>query len=77
MSPYGIVGPRGLSTSVVSILHEAFKAAMNAPSHRQEIAKYDQELSYLGPEAYGQSMREASAAERRAVERLSLARGPD
>lgn len=77
MSPYGIVGPRGLAAPVVAILHEAFKAAMNAPSHRQEIAKYDQELSYLGPEAYGQSMREASAAERRAVERLSLARGVD
>lgn len=70
MSPYGIVGPKGLPASVVRTLHAAFKAAMYEPSHRREIAKYDQELNYLGPEEYGQFMRETYAAEKRAVERL-------
>ena len=70
MSPYGIVGPRGLSPQVVQVLHSAFKAAMNEPIHRNEIAKYDQELTYLGPEDYGRFMREAFAAEKRAVDRL-------
>ena len=71
MSPYGIVGPKGLSPQVVQILHAAFKAAMHEPSHRNEIAKYDQELTYLGPEDYGRFMREAFATEKRAVDRLA------
>jgi hypothetical protein len=57
-------------------LHDAFKAAMNEPSHRNEIAKYDQELNYLGPEAYGHFMRDAYASEKRSVERSSPARAP-
>ncbi|WP_114972273.1 tripartite tricarboxylate transporter substrate binding protein [Rhodoferax ferrireducens] len=77
MSPYGIVGPRGLSASVVRTLHEAFKAAMHEPSHRKEIAKYDQELNYLGPEEYGRFMRETYAAEKRSVERLGQTRVPN
>lgn len=77
MSPYGIVGPRGLSASVVRTLHEAFKAAMYEPSHRKEIAKYDQELNYLGPEEYGRFMRETYAAEKRSVERLGQTRVPN
>lgn len=71
MSPYGIVGPKGLSPQIVQILHAAFKAAMHEPIHRNEIAKYDQELTYLGPEDYGRFMREAFATEKRAVDRLA------
>jgi len=71
MSPYGIVGPKGLSPQVVQILHAAFKAAMHEPIHRNEIAKYDQELTYLGPEDYGKFMREAFATEKRALDRLA------
>ena len=44
------------------------------PLHIAELAKYDQELAYLGPEDYGRTMREAYAAEKRTVERLGLAR---
>ncbi len=70
MSPYGIVGPRGLPAAVVRTLHDAFKAAMNEPNHLHEISKYDQELNYLAPDDYGRFMRETNAAEKRAVERL-------
>jgi tripartite-type tricarboxylate transporter receptor subunit TctC len=73
-SPYGLAGPRGLSPHVVQVLHDAFKAAMFDPLHVTELAKYDQELAYLGPEDYGRTMREAYAAEKRTVERLGLAR---
>ncbi|NML14751.1 tripartite tricarboxylate transporter substrate binding protein [Azohydromonas sp. G-1-1-14] len=73
MSPYGLAGPRGLPRPIVQVLHDAFKAAMFDPQHIAELAKYDQELAYLGPEDYGRSMRETYAAERRAVERLGLA----
>jgi tripartite-type tricarboxylate transporter receptor subunit TctC len=73
-SPYGLAGPRGMPEAIVQTLHEAFKTAMHDPAHIAELAKYDQELAYLGPEDYGQAMRETYQAERRVVERLGLAR---
>jgi tripartite-type tricarboxylate transporter receptor subunit TctC len=74
-SPYGLAGPRGLPAPIVQALHDAFKVAAFDPAHVAELARYDQELSYLGPEDYGRSMREAYAAEKRTVDRLGLARG--
>jgi tripartite-type tricarboxylate transporter receptor subunit TctC len=74
MSPYGLVGPAHMPAAVVQVLHDAFRAAMLDPVHIAELAKYDQELAYLGPADYGRAMREASEAERRNVERLGLAR---
>jgi tripartite-type tricarboxylate transporter receptor subunit TctC len=74
-SPYGIAGPHGMSPEVVQILHDAFRAALFDPQHLAELARYDQEAVYLGPEEYGSAMREAYAAEKRNVERLGLARG--
>ncbi|HEY6513987.1 MAG TPA: tripartite tricarboxylate transporter substrate binding protein [Burkholderiaceae bacterium] len=73
-SPYGLAGPRGLPAPVVQTLHQAFKVAMHEPTHIAELAKYDQELAYLGPEDYAQVMRDTYQAERRVVERLGLAR---
>jgi tripartite-type tricarboxylate transporter receptor subunit TctC len=74
-SPYGLAGPRGLPPAVVQVLHDAFRTAMNDPLHVAELERYDQELAYLGPEDYGRAMRETFAAERRAVDRLGLAKG--
>jgi tripartite-type tricarboxylate transporter receptor subunit TctC len=74
-SPYGLAGPRGLSPDVVQTLHRAFKTAMHDPAHIAELARYDQELAYLGPEDYAHAMRDAYQAERRVVERLGLVRG--
>ena len=71
-SPYGLAGPRGMSPAVVQTLHDAFKKALFDPAHVAELAKYDQELSYLNAEDYGRAMREAYAAEKRTVERLGL-----
>jgi tripartite-type tricarboxylate transporter receptor subunit TctC len=73
-SPYGLVGPRGMNPRVVQVLHDAFRTAMLDASHVAELARYDQELDYLGPEAYGQAIQAGFEAERRAVERLGLAR---
>ena len=74
-SPYGLAGPRGVASAVVSVLHDAFRTAMHDPVHLAELAKYDQEIAYLGPDDYARQMRETFAAERRNVERLGLARG--
>jgi len=75
MSPYGLAGPRGLPPHVVTTLHDAFKRAMFDPRFIDEIAKYDQEIDYLGPEDYARSCREIYARERVNVDRLMPARG--
>lgn len=72
-SPYGIAGPRGVPPAVVQVLHEAFRAALLDPQHLAELAKYDQELAYLGPADYGLVMQQALATEQRTVQRLGLA----
>jgi len=76
MSPYGLAGPRGLPAEVVRTLHDAFKTALFDPMHIAELARFDQEVAYLGSADYGRSMRESFAAERRAALRLGLAAGP-
>ncbi len=75
-SPYGLAGPRGMAPKVVQVLHDAFRTAMNDPVHVAELARYDQDLAYLGPEDYARAMRAALAAEKRTVDRLGLARPP-
>ncbi len=74
MSPYGLVGPAGMAVQTVNLLHDAFKSALFDPQHTAELAKYDQEPSYLDPKDYAAALREAFAAERRNVERLGLIR---
>ncbi|MBL0720348.1 tripartite tricarboxylate transporter substrate binding protein [Piscinibacter sp. Jin2] len=73
-SPYGLAGPRGVPEPIVRILHDAFRAAMLEPAYIAELAKFDQELVYLGSKDYAQAMRETYAEEKRVVERLGLGR---
>ncbi len=74
-SPYGLVGPGGMPAGVVETLHAAFKRAMFEPAFINELAKYDQDVDYLGPAEYLQSCREFYDRERRAAEKLGLSRG--
>ena len=53
---------------------QAVRKAMFDPAFVNEIARYDQELAYLGPSDYEQACRDAFAKERANVERLGLAR---
>ena len=76
MSPYGLVGPRGMDPHIVQTLHDAFKAALFDAQHVAELAKYEQEPNYLDAKDYGAALKEAYAAERRNVERLGLAKAP-
>jgi len=75
MSPYGLGGPRGLPPEIVAVLHDAFKKAMFDPLFVHELAKYDQELDYLGPAEYAQVCREQFIKEGLIVERMGLTRG--
>ncbi|MBO9513267.1 MAG: tripartite tricarboxylate transporter substrate binding protein [Variovorax sp.] len=75
MSPYGLAGPRGLPAPVVAVLHDAFRQALFNPRFGDDLARYDQEIAYLGPEDYAQACREEYAKERAAAERMKASRG--
>ena len=76
MSPYGLVGPRGMEPHIVQALHDAFKIALFDVQHVAELAKYEQEPNYLDAKDYAAALKEAYAAERRNVDRLGLAKPP-
>lgn len=76
MSPYGLVGPRGMESQVVQTLHDAFKAALFDAQHVAELARYEQEPNYLDSKDYSAALKEAYVAERRNVERLGLSKAP-
>jgi tripartite-type tricarboxylate transporter receptor subunit TctC len=76
MSPYGLVGPRGMDPQIVQTLHDAFKAALFDAQHVAELARYEQEPNYLDSKDYSTALKEAYAAERRNVERLGLTKVP-
>ena len=76
MSPYGLVGPRGMEAQTARILHDAFKAALFDSQHIAELAKYEQEPNYLNSNDYAVALRESYAAERRNVERLGIMKTP-
>ena len=71
-SPYGIGAPAGLDPLIVKKLHDAFRQALFDPLHLQEIAKYDQEPTYLGSADYARHVQEVSARERQLLTRLGL-----
>ena len=75
MSPFGLAGPRGMAPNVVAVLHDAFKKALFDPRMVHELAKYDQEIDYLGPDDYARACREQYAKERAAAERKGVPRG--
>jgi tripartite-type tricarboxylate transporter receptor subunit TctC len=75
MSPYGLAGPRGLPPDVLAALHDGFKKALFDPRFRDELARYDQEVTYLGPQDYARACQEEYAKERAAAERMKSSRG--
>ncbi|MGJ7506662.1 tripartite tricarboxylate transporter substrate binding protein [Variovorax sp. GT1P44] len=75
MSPYGLAGPRGLPSEVLATLHDGFKKALFDPRFGDDLARYDQEIAYLGPEDYARACREEYAKERAAAERMKSPRG--
>ncbi len=42
VSPYGLVGPKGLPNGIVQTLHEVYSEAMNDPAHQPLLDRYIQ-----------------------------------
>lgn len=75
-SPWGLVAPTGTPVAVVQKLHDVFYKAMQHPRHVQELARYDQDLSYLDTAAYQRALRQAVPAETRLLQRMKLLHTP-
>lgn len=73
-SPYGIGGPKGMDPALVRRIHDAFKQAMEMPSHVEALAKFDQQLMYMSPQQYTQFAEDTHKREKALVDKLGLAR---
>src|SRR5215207_2866938 len=51
-SPFGIAGPKGMDPMTVAKLQDAFRKAVEDPTVRETLAKYDMVVNYKGAEAY-------------------------
>lgn len=71
-SPYGIVGPKGMDPSVVRILHDAFKKAIDDPEHHKVLQQLDQVYWYKSSADYAKWAAEQFKADRALIERLGL-----
>ena len=71
-SPWGLAVPRGVDEAVVAALHTAFHQAVFRPRHMAELARYDQQVEYLGTAAYRRAVQDTSEREARLLRRLNL-----
>jgi len=71
-SPYGLVGPKGMSPQVVKVLHDAFKRSLDDPEYQKLLAQLDQPGWYQSSEDYAKWAAEAFKTERATVERVGL-----
>jgi tripartite-type tricarboxylate transporter receptor subunit TctC len=73
-SPYGLGGPKGMDSGLVQRIHDAFRAAMEQPSHVEALAKYDQQLMPMTPPQYTRFAEETFKREKALVDKLGLAK---
>lgn len=64
-SPYGIAAPRGVPSTLITRLHEAFRTATLDPEHIAELRRYDQEVAYLDTEDFRHVLDETVELEKR------------
>ena len=63
-STRGIAGPKGMDPKIVAKLHDAFKKAIEDPSIKATLAKYDMVVNYKNTEDYVKSVKDVTEAER-------------
>ena len=71
-SPYGIAGPKGMDAGVVRALHDAFKDALNDPSHLTVLDRFDMPVMYKNSADYAAFARQQAAEEGAMVRKLGL-----
>ena len=71
-SPFGLVGPKGMSREVVKVLHDAFKKSLDDPEYLKVLAQLDQPAWYMSGEDYARWAVGTLKAERATIERVGL-----
>jgi tripartite-type tricarboxylate transporter receptor subunit TctC len=71
-SPFGLVGPKGMPSEVVKVLHDAFKKSLDDPEYLKTLAQLDQPAWYKSSEDYARWAVETLKAERATIERVGL-----
>lgn len=71
-SPFGIAGPKGMDPSVVAILHDAFKKAMDEPSFQKVLSDFYMVPAYKNSAEYSESASEMFLEEKENAEVLGL-----
>ena len=71
-SPFGLVGPKGMSPQVVKVLHDAFKKSLDDPDYLKLLAQLDQPGWYQSSEDYAKYAAATFKSERATIERVGL-----
>ena len=71
-SPFGLVGPKGMSREVVKVLHDAFKKSLDDPEYQKTLAQLDQPAWYMSSEDYARGAAGMLESERATIERVGL-----
>jgi tripartite-type tricarboxylate transporter receptor subunit TctC len=71
-SPFGLVGPKGMSREVVNVLHEAFKKSLDDPEYQKTLAQLDQPAWYMSSDDYARWAVGMLESERTTIERVGL-----
>jgi tripartite-type tricarboxylate transporter receptor subunit TctC len=71
-SPFGLVGPKGMSPQVVRVLHDAFRRSLDDPEYLKVLATLDQPAWYQSSENYAKWAADTFKAERTTIERVGL-----
>ena len=71
-SPFGLVGPKGMSPQVVKVLHDAFKKSLDDPEYLKVLAQLDQPAWYMSSEDYARWAVGMLKSERATIERVGL-----
>ena len=72
VSPYGLVGPKGMPPQVVKVLHDAFRAASDDPENMKILQRLDQAHWNQSSEDYARWAAQTLKAERATIERVGL-----
>lgn len=72
VGPVGLAGPKGMDPKIVTILHDAFKKAIDDPKVQQTLAKMDLLPAYKSGPEYKKYLAEAMSVERGILTDLGL-----
>jgi tripartite-type tricarboxylate transporter receptor subunit TctC len=72
LSPYGLVGPKGMDPGAVRVLHDALHRAIRQPEHLALLERLDMPVAYLNSADYAASMPAAIEEQRAVVRDLGL-----